>query len=84
APGSEDEFVFYVGSLTYINSLTNNYGDEFISEVVANKCTSYGEVRSSIENSTGHDITDSIKNVSVGWIKQQYILILEELNVDYQ
>ena len=79
----KDEYVFYVGSLTYIYNLIDKYGDEFISEIVANNCTSYEEIRSSIENLTGYNINDSIKNISVGWIKQQYILVLEELNVDY-
>lgn len=84
APGSEDEHVFYVGSLTYIYDLADKYGVQFISEVVANNCTSYEDIRSSIENSTGCNISDSIKNVLVGWIKQRYILILEELNIGYQ
>jgi hypothetical protein len=84
APGSEDEYIFYVGSLVYVKNLTNNYGDEFIEDVFAENCKSYEEVRSCIENSTGYNISDSIKSVSVGWIKEQYILLLDELNVNYQ
>jgi len=84
APGTEDEYIFYAGSLVYIYDLVKKYGDGFISDVVANNCTSYEDIRSSIENSTGYNINDSIKNVSVGWIKQHYISILEEFNVDYQ
>jgi hypothetical protein len=84
APGSEDEYVFYVGSLVYVYDLVKKYGDGFISDVVANNCTSYEDIRSSIENSTGYNINDSIKTVSVGWVKQRYISILEEFNVDYQ
>ena len=84
APGSEDEYVFYIGSLTYIYDLVDKFGDEFISDVIANNCTTYEELRASIENSTGYNINGSIMNVSVGWIKQRYISILEELNVDYK
>ena len=84
APYTEDEYVFYMGSLVYIYDLVKKYGDGFISDVVANNCTSYESIRSSIENSTGYDIDDSIKNVSVGWIKQHYISILEEFNINYQ
>jgi len=84
APGSEDEYVFYVGSLVYVYNLVKKYGDGFISDVVANNCTSYEDIRSSIENSTGYNINDSIMNVSVGWIKQHYISILEEFDIDYQ
>jgi len=40
APGSEDEYVFYVGSLVYVYDLVKKYGDGFISDVVANNCTS--------------------------------------------
>ena len=82
APGSADCWVFYVGSLAYVNYLVDEYGDDFISDVVANNCKSYEEIRSVIENSTGYNIDDSIKNVSVGWIKEQYILLLQELNVN--
>ena len=81
-PNSEDEHVFYMGSLTYVYNLVDKYGDDFISDVVANNCTSYEDIRSSIENSTGYNINDSIMNVSVGWIKEHYISLLQELNVD--
>ncbi len=81
-PESEDKSVFYVGSLVYIYDLVEKYGDQFISDVVANNCTSYQEIRNVIKESTGYDIEDSIKNVTVGWILEEYISLLEEFNVN--
>jgi len=82
-PGSDDAKIFYPGSLAYIYDLVSIYGDQFISDAVANNCKTYEELRSSILDSTGYDIADSITNVSVEWIKQRYISILDEFNVDY-
>lgn len=82
APNSKDESVFYVGSLVFINDLVEKYGDEFIADVVANNCTSYQEIREVIEDSTGYNINNSIKNVSVGWVLEEYISLLEKLNVN--
>ena len=81
-PGSVDEAVFYVGSLVYVKYLVDNYGDDFIPAVASNISITYKKLRDVIEESTGYDIDDSIKNVSVGWIKEQYISLLKESDVN--
>jgi len=82
APGSPDSSVFYVGSLVFIYDLVQRFGDVFISDVVKNNCTTFQEIIQAIENSTGFDITVSIRNVSVSWIKQQYVSLLQDFNVN--
>ena len=82
APGSKDQLVFYVGSLVFIYDLVEKYGDKFISDVIANNCTSHQEIRDVIKRSTGYNIDNSIKNVSVGWILEKYISLLQDLNVN--
>ena len=83
-PYSKDGHIFYSSSLTYIYYLVDNYGDDFISDIIVNNCTTYEKIRSSIENSTGYDISDSIKNISLSWIYDRYLLILDELDIDYE
>lgn len=81
-PGSPDEAIFYAGSLTFINDLVEKHGDKFISNIVEKNCTTFQDIQNEIEYSIAENVSTSIKNVSVQWIKQKYISLLEKLNIN--